>query len=98
MTDVNDAYDDEQSMKPTLLDRERLATMPVDGRVEAENRMWVVCRYPPKDGNWKWCEYSLLVNHPQLPGRGAPYELKNLKSLLAFMEQLDRERVKGREG
>ena len=89
---MTDAFDDTNSMIPTALDRERITSMKVDGRVEAENGTWVLCRYPAKTGRPTWCEFSLLVNNSELPGRGTPYELRNLQALYGFMKQLDSER------
>lgn len=95
---MNDTFDDDKSTIPSLLDRERLAAMPVDGRVEAENRMWVVCRYPARKNDRNWREYVIMVNHPQLPRHTRPHEVSELATVIKYLENLDGERVKGREG
>jgi len=89
---MTDNYDDQYSMIPSTLDMERAYNLEVDGSMQSENDTWTLCRYPPKPSNPMWCEYSLLVNNPELPARGAPYELKSLKSVFSFLEQLDSER------
>ena len=91
---MEDTYDNADSLIPTMLDRERLDSMVADESVTGEYGTWTVCKYPPKKDRPTWCEYTLLVNHPQLPGRGSGYELKNLKALFSFMDTLDGERKK----
>jgi len=86
---MNEMHDD-HSLIPTDLDIARLAAMPVDGRVESENQTWVCLRYPamPKKG-WQWCEYSLIVNCPNVPAHPGTYEFKNLKSMVIYLQQLE---------
>lgn len=87
--------EDNYSLIPTELDLERVAALQVDGRVEAENRTWVIIRYPASEvKGWQWCEYSLIVNCPGVPDNPAPYEFKNLKAALTHLEQLEQQRVK----
>lgn len=86
-----DAQDD-LTLLPSELDRSRLESLAVDGRVESENGLWVVLRYPEIHyKGWRWCAYTLIVNHPSLPPRMA--ELKNLNTVLAFLSQLETERL-----
>jgi hypothetical protein len=98
---MNDA-DDDFSLVPTELDRLRLEQLEQsgqEGRVEAENTVWIVLRYvatPEKAKAWNWFDWSLIVNCPWVPARGAPYEFKNLRAVLVYLEQLESERKKAR--
>jgi hypothetical protein len=99
---MNDAEDD-FSLVPTELDRLRLEQLDQsgqEGRVESENTTWIVLRYvttPVKSKSPSWCDWSLIVNNPWVPARGAPYEFKNLKALLSFLDQLEAQRKKARD-
>lgn len=88
----HDLHDD-QSLIPSDLDLENLKSLEVDGRMEAENGSWLVLRYPdlPYKG-WRWCQYTLIVNHPDLSGHPWPYELKNVGAVVEFLKQLEGER------
>lgn len=93
---MNGQEDSAFTMFPTEVDRQRVKALEVNGRMESENGLWVVIRYPPKARSL-WCEYSLIINSPDLPPRPAPYELKNTKALLTFLEQLEEDRLKGKK-
>ena len=88
---------DEFSLLPSDLDMACLAAIPVDGRVEAENQTWVCLRYPAKPAKgWQWCEYSLIVNCPNVPAHGGTYEFKCLKGVVAYLQQLENVRKANR--
>lgn len=89
---------DDFTLIPSDLDWERIRALEVDGRVEAENRTWVLLRYPASEAKgWKWCEYSLIVNCPNIPEHGAPYEFKNLNSAVLYLDQLEKLRIANSE-
>lgn len=98
---MNDA-DDDFSLVPTELDSLRLEQLEQsgkEGRVESENTVWIVLRYvagPEKMKSPSWCDWSLIVNCPWVPPRGAPYEFKNLRALRSYLDQLEMERKKAR--
>lgn len=82
---------DDITLVPTTLDLANLEALVVDGRMEAENHTWIVLRYPVKPiKGWRWCEYTLVVNHPALPAIMA--EMKNVKAILAYLGQLEHKR------
>lgn len=82
--------DDDFSLIPSDLDTARLASLPVDGRVEAENQTWVCLRYPPMpQKGWRWCEYSLIVNCPNVPAIPHTLEFKTLNGVTTYLEQLE---------
>jgi hypothetical protein len=90
--------EDNFTLIPSDLDTERLRALEVDGRVEAENRTWVILRYPASEvKGWQWCEYSLIVNCMGIPPHPAPYEFKNLKALLSYLDQLEKQRLPSSE-
>jgi hypothetical protein len=93
MNGMNDEY----SLLPSDLDMARLAGIPVDGRVEAENQTWVCLRYPSKPAKgWQWCEYSLIVNCPNVPAHGGTYEFKCLNGVVAYLQRLENVRKANR--
>lgn len=96
--------DDDYSLTPTELDKIRLEQLnqtQKDGRVEAENRTWVAVFYeakgPLKMADWQWCSWSLLVNCPGVQPKGTPYEFKNMKAMLTYLEQLEGERKRAED-
>ena len=74
------------SLTPTALDRNRLYELAVDGRMESESGHWIVCRYPkiPAKGI-HWCEYSLVLNHPQLKPIPHTLEFRTLDGLIRWL-------------
>lgn len=91
---MNEA-EDNFTLIPNAIDLERLKAMGEGGRVEAENRTWVILRYYASETKgWQWCEFSLIVNCPGLPPHPTTYEFKFLKAALTYLEQLEQERLK----
>lgn len=91
---MQDTYDD-LSLLPTALDMERLNQLRPDGRVESESGFWVVLQYPPMPGKGpRWCEFSLVVNHPQIVAIAHTLEFKNMTAVLAYLDQLELARKK----
>ena len=83
--------EDGQSLLPTTLDLARLEDLSVDGRMEAENKTWAVCRYPEKPIKGPmWCCFTLILLHPQIGRQLADF--KNTKALVSFLHQLETER------
>jgi hypothetical protein len=92
---MNDAQDD-YSLIPSPFDLERLNALLPDGRVESENKTWIVLRYPAKADNPEWHEFTLCVNCPKLQAPH-PFELKKVEDLLELLGKLEGRR-KGRKG
>jgi len=93
-----DNSDDNFSLIPTELDLSRLNALQINGRVESENQVWVCLRYQPSEiKGWRWCEYSLIVNCPGIAPHTAPYEFKNLKAMISYLEQLEKQRLANNE-
>lgn len=84
---VNDSLDDKEGFKPTELDLNRLLTMPVDGRVESENKKWIAFRYPPK-ARAGWREFTLLFD-----GGFTLYECSCLEEVRALLNAREEERL-----
>lgn len=91
--------EDDCTLLPTPLDKNRLEALDAckEGRVESENCMWVVLKYnagPAKAADPRWQPYSLIVNAPGVPAMAGPCEFKNLRALLAYLDQLESKRKK----